>query len=278
MNLDNKVKKWCDNLGKTHDYFVNAINNSTILRCCVIKNHYQELTDIQPIVNFIDNRIDTILLLTENLRLWDAEMQFRSALEVTAKLSRIVLASDRDTRDKRISEFWDDMYEINILKRAKKARSYMNLPIDIELKAQFNALMLSDDEFNRLCEKWPRRCQKTLEESWSFNSILKELSTQNVLPERISKILETISYNYKMSSHLIHGDETGIMIIEEREKDSWEERSDINAKHLKRLLSDCFFLSATISLFTAIFANDKEIEDKVNSLITKTLLNMSNLH
>ncbi len=151
MNLDNKVKKWCDNLGKTHDYFVNAINNSTILRCCVIKNHYQELTDIQPIVNFIDNRIDTILLLTENLRLWDAEMQFRSALEVTAKLSRIVLASDRDTRDKRISEFWDDMYEINILKRAKKARSYMNLPFDIELKARCNALMLSDDEFSRLC-------------------------------------------------------------------------------------------------------------------------------
>lgn len=113
-----------------------------------------------------------------------------------------------------------------------------------------------------------------MENAWSFNTIINELSSNNVLPNRVSEILETISYNYKMSSHLIHGDETGIMIIRERELAPWGESREIDAAHMFRILSDSFFISATISLFTAIFVRDIEISDKIESLIKDVLFKM----
>lgn len=257
-----------------HDYFVDAINKSTMLRCHVVKDHYENLCSISPIVNFIDNRIDTILLLVENLRFWDAEMPYRSALEATAKLAKIILFNNENSQERFIAEFWEDLYEINLLKRAKKARAYMQLPIAEELKARFRNLQLSDAVFECLKEKWPKREQKKLENAWSFNTIINELSSNNVLPNRVSEILETISYNYKMSSHLIHGDETGIMIIRERELAPWGESREIDAAHMFRILSDSFFISATISLFTAIFVRDIEISDKIESLIKDVLFKM----
>ena len=64
------------------------------------------------------------------------------------------------------------------------------------------------------------------------------------------------------------------MIIRERELSPLNESRDVDAAHMFRLLSDSFFISATISLFTAIFVRNIEISDKIESLIKDVLCKM----
>jgi len=60
--------------------------------------------------------------------------------------------------------------------------------------------------------------------------------------------MELLTHSYRMSSHVTHGDEMGILIIKERDSRITPERDAAYIAHYTRLLSDCFHYSLWISL------------------------------
>lgn len=68
-------------------------------------------------------------------------------------------------------------------------------------------------------------------------------------------MLVTLAHSYRMSSHVMHGDETGVLIIEERESRKQEEKDKANAGHYLRLMSDCSVYSAFVAIETMSFLN-----------------------
>jgi len=60
--------------------------------------------------------------------------------------------------------------------------------------------------------------------------------------------MELLTHSYRLSSHVAHGDEMGILIIKERNTRSESDKKTAYIAHYLRLLSDCFQYSLWISL------------------------------
>ena len=56
-----------------------------------------------------------------------------------------------------------------------------------------------------------------------------------------------------MSSHVTHGDETGIQIINERDSRPEEDRNKAYRGHFLRLFSDCFAFTIQIGILTMTY-------------------------
>ena len=93
------------------------------------------------------------------------------------------------------------------------------------------------------------------------------------------EILTTLSHSYRISSHVMHGDETGIGIINERKNRSKEEQEKGNSGHYLRLMSDCLtyqtMLSYELMLFlkleekTKFYFNNHNKINELEALISK---------
>jgi len=64
----------------------------------------------------------------------------------------------------------------------------------------------------------------------------------------------TLSHGYRMASHVMHGDETGILIIRERDR-TQEEQDKVNFAHYLRLLSDAHTYCLVVAIETMNFLN-----------------------
>ena len=87
--------------------------------------------------------------------------------------------------------------------------------------------------------------------------------------------IELITHWYRISSHLAHGDEIGISLIQERKSQNEIERANIHNSHYLKLLSDCFhyciltafYTTQYLTLSSEYFVNlSKSLADIQNSI------------
>ena len=79
----------------------------------------------------------------------------------------------------------------------------------------FLPLILPEDLEASLRERWSKAECLKLEQKWSFTEMLLSISKE--FRGKPFEILSTLSHSYRMGSHVLHGDETGILIIRERQ-------------------------------------------------------------
>jgi hypothetical protein len=213
------------------------INSNNLLLFGTLKDYIIEINPILPLIEFIIARIETVTSLIIDDKLWDAEIILRSALETFIKLLFITTSSEEE-REKRIYEYWHSLAEINSLTMSEQGKRNLKYFGNSELhKLAYLPLILSDENENTLRDKWPRKKRHELEQKWSFSEMLKSISASyNGQP---MEMLLTLTHGYRMSSHVMHGDELGISIIIERENRIQEERDKANRGHFLRLISDC---------------------------------------
>ncbi|WP_352423003.1 hypothetical protein [Proteiniphilum sp.] len=120
-------------------------------------------------------------------------------------------------------------------------------------------MILPEDIEVELRKKWPRKKRQEMERRWSFSEIINEI-TMKYRGTPLESIA-ALSYGYRMSSHVIHGDETAIQIIEERNNRSEEDRDKAYRGHFLRLFSDCLaFTTLTGALTMSYLKLNKEME------------------
>lgn len=242
----------------TQKYF-EIINHNNIELIGVIKDNYEQISPVFPLIEFILARLETIATLIIDDRIWDAEIIMRSALETFIKFLFITTA-DKDEQLRRIEEYWQYLSEINKLKLSEQAKRNLKYFTDSEMhKLAYLPLVLSDEEENEIRAKWTKAERQKLEQKWSFTEMILSISKAN--ENNPLEMVATLAHGYRMSSHVMHGDETGIQIITERQSRSAEEFEKAHAGHYLRLLSDCSVYCAFIGIETVSFLGLDEKRD-----------------
>lgn len=93
--------------------------------------------------------------------------------------------------------------------------------------------------------KWTKKERQRVEQKWSFNEMLNSLATS--YKGNSFEMLRGLAYEYRMCSHITHGDETGVNIIEERKARIENEKNDVHRGHFLKLLSNCLSYSSFAS-------------------------------
>lgn len=212
--------------------FIDTID-SIHLKICELTlekdNDFYQL--LREYYSFIHNRTQTLFLLVQNDCLWDADIILRPIAECTIKFA-YVSSFDNPLREEKVKEFWGDLAEINKLKQSNQARQLIELT-SIESKF-LSDIVLNDNEYNALSGKWTKAKRQRTEQPWSYNEMIKTISTNYDFKEILC-----LARNFTQSSHLIHADETALGVIRDREIRTAEQKEALMNLHEVRLLSDC---------------------------------------
>lgn len=231
--------------------YTELLNSSNIMLFGIIRNHLEATKMIFPIITFILERIDTVIELAERYKIWDAEIVLRSAIETFTKFMYIATAS-KEEKEQRIDEFWNSLAEINSLKMSEQAKKNLKIFGNSEIhRIAYLPLILPDEIEAELREKWPRKKRQEVEKRWSFTEIINEIALKN--QGTPLENITALSHGYRMSSHVTHGDETGIQIINERDSRPEEDRNKAYRGHFLRLFSDCFAFTIQIGILTMTY-------------------------
>ena len=153
--------EWIEDKQIILEKHIEIINSNNLLLFGFLKNHINEINPILPIIEFIISRIETIIFLITNDRLWDAEIILRSALETFIKLLFITTSSGEE-REKRINEYWYSLAEVNSLTMSEQGKRNLKYFGDSELhRVAYLPLILSDEEEKLLRDKWSRKNVKS---------------------------------------------------------------------------------------------------------------------
>jgi hypothetical protein len=203
----------------------------------------QVVGTLDALLYFCGERIDSMLVLADYGRLWDVEILERSLQEATIKMLFICL-TDSVERQRRIKEYSQDLYEIDLLKRSNRARDMLSIvDHDEVLRSPLEPLILDSSEEKRLTEKWPQRRRKALEQKWSFSEMLKDLDS--FFAQRAdAPFMKVALHNYGISSHLIHADDTALGLVMDRLSREPREQEAMVVAHLLRMLGDTFWFTA----------------------------------
>lgn len=230
------------------------INNIELFR--IIKENLEELRPVSPLIQFIISRIETVTTLIMNDRLWDAEIILRSGLETFVKFLFITTAS-KEEREKRLEEYWQSLSEINSIKLSEQAKKNLVHLGDNEIhRLAYRPLVLPEKLEKELREKWTKSKRQKVEQKWSFTEMVNSISQD--YHGKPLEIIVTLTHSYRMSSHIMHGDEIGIQIIEEREVRTSSEIEEANAGHFLRLISDCLSYCSSTAVETLMFLGLKK--------------------
>lgn len=231
--------------------YTELFNSSNIMLFDIIRNHLEATKMIFPIITFILERIDTVIELAERYKIWDAEIVLRSAIETFTKFMYIATAS-KEEKEQRIDEFWNSLAEINSIKMSEQAKKNLKIFGNSEIhRIAYLPLILPDEIEAELREKWPRKKRQEVEKRWSFTEIINEIALKN--QGTPLENITALSHGYRMSSHVTHGDETGIQIINERDSRPEEDRNKAYRGHFLRLFSDCFAFTIQIGILTMTY-------------------------
>ena len=211
----------------------------------MMRPHIDKLQRLLPIVNFVISRFVTVTQLANEGNLWDAEILYRSALETHVKLI-FILAVDAQEVEVRLKEYWDDLSEINSLKVSEQGRKNLRAFGGSELHyLAYAPMVLSEEEEERLRVKWPRKVRQQLEQKWSFTQITLSLAG-NYWGEAVEEFMG-LTHHYRIASHVTHGDETGLHIINERASRPEEKRQVAEFAHFLRFMNDAFYYCQSIA-------------------------------
>lgn len=210
--------------------------------------HEETLSRVMSdLFDFTAGRINAILTLMREGALWDAEMLMRTVLETTVKQAYICSGTS-EQRAVSLDEYCNALPELNALSQSVKAKKSLKATAgsDVGTESLIEALILPDEREAEIRERWPRKTRATISSKWSFTQMLSSIEQQSTAMPGF-KALGGLITNYGISSHLLHGDESGIGIIKDRRRREEEERALMDLAHCYNLLDGivvCTMVSA----------------------------------
>jgi hypothetical protein len=173
----------------------------------LINTRQNELDGMFQLALFSIDRIEALHLLVKADKLWDAEILFRTVLEVFMKFLYIIRQKTPEATKDKLDEYWVHLNEIEKLSLSYEATKLINTK-SMGDPERFQHMVLTAEQKAVLEARYPKDDRKKLNNDWSFNgmyiSMLKDKEAKNLLS------LDTIHYFWKMSSHIAHGHKFGI--------------------------------------------------------------------
>lgn len=245
---------WLDDKQLITERYFEAINVCNIELFGRIKKKLEVARPILPLITFIIERLGTVTTLVTQDRIWDAEIVHRTALETFVKFL-FITSADKEEQKIRLNEYWQELEEINRIKQSEQAKKNLVQFGHIEhMRVAYSPNVLQPDEEVRLKAKWNKVSRQKLEQKWSFSEMLNTLAKD--YKGKPMEMFTGLAHHYRMASHVGHGDETGVLIIAEREGRPQEQKDIANFAHYLRLMSDSFSYCMWTATETMIFLNE----------------------
>ncbi len=256
------------------DIYTDCINRQRIEVYKILKNNINNLEEIRPLIDFIMSRLDAVYSLILDWMLWDAEIVLRSALETLVKLIYILEGNSEEYLE-RCNEFWRVLPKLYSLKLSMQGKRNLEYLGESEIhRLAYTPLILPPAEEKQIKDKWPKSDRQKIEQRWSFSEIVLFLS-RKYKGTSYEGIL-TLTHTYRIASHVIHGDETGILIIHERDTRPNNECIVANRAHFLRFVSDLYLYSFAIANFMVKYL-DKGTELDNSKTILKDTKKLKNI-
>lgn len=238
-----------DTIETLHVFICESISTNDDSFYQLLRNYY----------SFVRERTEALFLLVQHDCLWDAEIILRPIAECTVKFGYIS-SFDETMRIEKVREFWEDLAEINKLKRSNQAKQVIGLTnIDSTFLID---VILNDTDQTILTEKWTKQLRQRKEQPWSYNEMIKSISENYEFKEILG-----LARNFTQSSHFIHADETALGVIADRKNRTTEQKEALMNLHEVRLLSDCVSLYFWIAQVSSKLCGEKittEVLEKMN--------------
>ncbi|EGD46261.1 hypothetical protein Cpap_0873 [Ruminiclostridium papyrosolvens DSM 2782] len=255
-------------------YNLSGRANSLMRECFnVCSPLYKKDSDIPYNVQFVFIQLfsssylssESALILIANYRLWDTEIIYRSILEGTIKLFYLSYGSKKEIQEK-CDEFWFIIPETKLITRHYKAQEMISKLDDNSSKyVPVKELLLSDEELQKLRDKYPKKYISHLNQKWSFSEMIKVLANSDI--QEFDK-LASMYYGYSLGSHFTHQDGDGIGMIWDRQNRDTKRRLSIELAHGSRFVSDILSLT---TLRTTLYLKFYGVDPKPMTTLYKHL-------
>jgi hypothetical protein len=187
-------------------------------------------------IAFFCDRAQSITLLVQSWRLWDADILMRSLIE---SATRLLFVSTRDpqARAEAILELDVDLPEIHHVERSEKAKTAARNATDPEDALIFRGVALRAEEEAELRSRWPKAKRKALKQKWSFSELVPQLERVNEPSIDLSSFGSAL-YSYSLGSHFIHADRAAIELMRDRSLREEAERTLLERSHYARVATE----------------------------------------
>lgn len=222
-----------------------------------LPEHQDYIYAVRPLLKFIGARNAAITTLIQSGFLWDAEILMRPVIEAGLKVMFMSYTTPSE-RAVRIQEYWVELPEITDLKQSERARIAIERAEKQATKDLLGQVLLSHEEEASIRLRWPRTLRKSLEQKWSFSEIVRDVERYMESELDVAKA-RSLAHSYGISSHLIHADQTGVMLPGDRDSRPPLERDNMIKAHTARLLSDQLSYIALVALAVAFSTNQSRL-------------------
>lgn len=204
----------------------------------------KDFSEADPYVRFVSTQLfigchltsESVLILINEGKEWDADLICRAVLEGTAKFVYMMLGEPEDIKQKAV-EYWETLPEFAEANRSARAERFLRAvsnPDSVEW-APFRELLLSPEQIADSRKGMSRKERMALQEKWSFFGISKYLVESG--PPGLRDFVH-MAHGYAASSNLLHMDGDGIGIVWERCTRSADRQAAAKVAHAARVVMD----------------------------------------
>lgn len=169
--------------------------------------HSKEQRVTIPLFTSLHSTSESILILLQNQAVFDADILLRSIMEGTVKYCYLMVGNS-DEKESKCDEYEHILCEIDRINDHKKAKEAVEVlkTFSQNNTGPFESMILSEEEEAVLSEKYPAKTKNRITNEWSYQALLKALSSDH---EEYKAQLGTLS-TYAMICHNCHYDWTGV--------------------------------------------------------------------
>ncbi|MGC1633780.1 MAG: hypothetical protein WA749_16845, partial [Gelidibacter sp.] len=170
------IMNWIEDKELITQKYFEVINLNNLELIAIIRDNYEQMKKIFPLVEFILTRLETVMTLAIDERIWDAEIILRSALETFVKYV-FITSAEADEQLNRIDEYWNSLAEINSLKLSEQAKKNLKHFGNSEIhRVAYLPLILPEELETELRGKWTKAERQKVEQKWSFTEMVNSIS------------------------------------------------------------------------------------------------------
>ena len=193
---------------------------------------------------------DSLLILVEKNRVWDATILLRSVIEGTAKFCYLLTAPSLDEEEARIEEFQEILpqKEMGALEQCVAAMKKSVFYCDNSLKGNVCFDSLANVINETKTKEGDSAKNKEINKKWRFQELSKVLRNECHVWSGLADLWE---YRYSMSNALVHKTDSGCGEISERADRNPEYRRISDIAHASSLLlANCMLFYTRFSILS----------------------------
>lgn len=183
---------------------------------------------------------ESVLILVQSEKEWDADLIARSVMEGSIKLVYMLQGSILEVEAK-VNEYWNVLPLFNSIRHSEHSKGLLKA-VEQPDSAEWlpiHSLVMREEEVESIRSQYSRQARRGIEERWSFTGICRSLSSN---PKAGHKDLVHLAHGYAMSSHLVHKDADGVGMVWERARRGGVSQLAVTEAHAARIVSDlCTF-------------------------------------